>query len=559
MKYFIQGGGEIHLTDQDFVAEGGEGKLYASGQEIYKIYTDSGKMIPAAKIRELSLLDKTNIIRPQAVLLDSKNKPVGFSMARVERSVALPRLFTNDFRNRNQVRDDMILRLIERMMETTVFIHDQNCLLVDGNEMNYLVDEKDYQTPYFIDVDSYQTPNFPATAIMPSIRDYHTQKFSRLTDWFAFAIVACQLFVGIHPYKGKHPKFKKRDLQARMQANLSIFNKGVSLPAAVRDFGVIPAAFHDWFVRLFEKGERVPPPLLAGATTARAIRKKIVQGTDNFIISLLREFSETIRAHTAYNGIQCVLTDSGFHIDKRVFTHAHKDTRAVFAPKSLIPLAISIRDDLLCAEEIETGIAIPAAIKAERILLANNSLYAINHDNLTQINVNEYKNKRIISAGAAWKIMPHASQVLEGMVYQSVLGKPYLAIPYPAHACMIRPIPELAGYKIIEGKHDNGVAMLTGYKDGRYDLLCIRFNKGYTEHTARIIEDIEQSEINFVTLDNGVTVHILHDGELEVFHRYSESIKLIRDPAIRTDMHLTKDGVTVLFYTGNKLYRMQMK
>lgn len=46
MQYLIAGGGENKLTDADFVAEGSEGKIYAQGQFIYKIYTnrsDSGR------------------------------------------------------------------------------------------------------------------------------------------------------------------------------------------------------------------------------------------------------------------------------------------------------------------------------------------------------------------------------------------------------------------------------------------------------------------------------------------------------------------------------------
>ncbi|OAD21092.1 hypothetical protein THIOM_003154, partial [Candidatus Thiomargarita nelsonii] len=96
MKYFIQGESKINFTKTDFVAEGGEGELYAKGDQIFKIYNDPKKMISVAKIQELARLDKPNIIRPQAVLLDNKDRIVGFSMARVKQSVALPRLFTND-------------------------------------------------------------------------------------------------------------------------------------------------------------------------------------------------------------------------------------------------------------------------------------------------------------------------------------------------------------------------------------------------------------------------------------------------------------------------------
>jgi hypothetical protein len=553
MKYFIQGEGKINFTETDFVAEGGEGKLYAKGKQIFKIYNDPKKMIPVAKIQELARLDKPNIIRPQAVLLDNKNTPVGFSMARVKQSVALPRLFSNDFRNRQQIQDCTIL--IKRMMETIAFIHEQGCLMVDGNEMNYLVTEGDYETPYFIDVDSYQTPSFPATAIMPTIRDYHTQGFSKLTDWFAFATVACQLIVGIHPYKGKHPN--KKSLEARMRANISIFNKDVSLPAAVRDFSMIPPAFYDWFVRLFEKGERLPPPSLTSA--APQVRKKVVQGTNNFIITLLQEFSEPIRGHYAYNGIQTVLVGNKIYSGKRHFSLTDKNTLLVYAPKSLTPLLFSIKNNLLKVTEAETGKSLPINIKAEHQMLAGNTLYILNDDNLTEIQIHELSDKRVVSTGRSWKIMPKASQVLDGMVYESVLGKPYLVIPYQPRACMVKPIPELSAYKVINGKYENGIAMLVAYKEGCYDLFCLRFDKNYNTYTVQISKDVEQTDINFIALENGIAILMGHDGEMEVFHRYHDNTKLIQDNLLNTDIHLSRDGVSVLFYTDKKLYRIKMK
>jgi len=555
MKYFIQGEAEINFTKTDYVAEGGEGELYAKGEHIFKIYNDPKKMIPVAKIQELARLDKPNIIRPQAVLLDNKDRIIGFSMARVKQSVALPRLFTNDFRNRQQIQDSTIL--VERMMETIAFIHEQGCLMVDGNEMNYLVTEGDYETPYFIDVDSYQTPSFPATAIMPTIRDYHSQRFSKLTDWFAFAIIACQLFIGIHPYKGKHPN--KRNLEARMRANISIFNQDVSLPAAVRDFSRIPPAFYDWFVRLFEKGERLPPPSLIGAVPPPPLRQKVIQATNNFIITLLQTFNEPIRGHYAYNGIQTVLVGNKIYSEKQHFSIAEKNTLLVYAPKSLTPLLFSIRDNLLKVTEAETGKALPITIQAEYQMLVENTLYILNEDNFIEIQIHELNHQRIISTGASWKIMPKASQVLDGMVYENVLGQAYLVIPYQPHACMVKPIPELSTYKIINGKHENGIAMLVAYKEGHYDLICIRFDKSYSHYTIQISEDVEQTEINFIALENGVAILMGHDGEMEIFHRDHDNRKLIQDKLLSSDLRLSRDGASVVFYMDKKLYRIKIK
>src|SRR5207248_7337064 len=106
-------------------------------------------------------------------------------------------------------------------------VHERGILIVDLNEMNFLLDAS-VEEILFIDVDSYQTPGFPATALMESIRDRHAARFSQATDWFSFGIVSFQMFTGIHPYRGKHPTLT--GLDARMERNVSVLNPEVAVP-----------------------------------------------------------------------------------------------------------------------------------------------------------------------------------------------------------------------------------------------------------------------------------------------------------------------------------------
>ena len=163
----------------------------------------------------------------------------------------LCRLFTRAFRERKGVTQGQILALICAFQETVQHVHDRGGLVVDMNEMNFLVD-RDMQRVLFIDVDSYQTPSFPATAIMDSIRDRDSATYSAGTDWFSFAILAFQMFVGVRPYRGKHATLV--DLDARMMANVSVLNRSVTVPATSYPLDILPSAYRDWFEALFEQG-----------------------------------------------------------------------------------------------------------------------------------------------------------------------------------------------------------------------------------------------------------------------------------------------------------------
>ena len=191
-----QGKGPITLSQADFLAAGGEGMVYAKGQFAYKIQHDPKKMIPLAKIGELSAIQNPNVIRPLDVLLDGKNTPVGYSMRYIKKTVALAQLFPKAYRDREHLTPQMMLALVQKLQGLVVSVHQAGILIVDLNEMNFLVDEKHTEV-YGIDTDSYQTKNFPATAIMDSIRDRHGKPnhFNHGTDWFSFAITAFQMFI----------------------------------------------------------------------------------------------------------------------------------------------------------------------------------------------------------------------------------------------------------------------------------------------------------------------------------------------------------------------------
>src|SRR6478736_593639 len=199
LSQFTVNGKNLMLKQSDYKAAGGEGVVYVKNGNAYKIYHDASKMIAVGKIQELSALTMPNILGPKDIIYHN-NTPVGFVMRYVSDTEFLCKLFTKGFRDKMGVTPDQINHLVKGMQDTLHEIHNKNILVVDYNEMNFLVN-RGFDTVYNIDVDSYQTPSYRATAIMESIRDRKVKsgKFTKESDWFSFATVAFQMYMGTHP------------------------------------------------------------------------------------------------------------------------------------------------------------------------------------------------------------------------------------------------------------------------------------------------------------------------------------------------------------------------
>jgi len=564
MGYFVNGK-RIKLDQSNFVAKGGEGKIFQLGGVCYKVYEDPKRMIPEAKIKELQVFNTPNIVAPRNLIYDDKNKIIGFTMDWLgDRMVALCKLFTNTFRDNNGVSNDHIIELVENIKKNISLIHSCKCLIVDGNELNYL-SANDWITPYFIDINAWQTPSFPATAIMPSIKDWSAKTFSELSDWFSFAIVSFQLFVGVHPFKGRIDGFKKGDFESRVKKNISVLNPKVRVPASTRDFSLIPSHYMDWYFKLFESGDRTIPPMTPGTASIVPVQVILVQSTNNFTIEELRKFKEKILYHSTLYGVQIIKTKKYMHIDSHEY-RVSPDVELLTVIPDMIPLFVKIEDDKVQFKPLTKDYEVrELSLKCNDKMIIDNCLFLKSEGKFVQISFKVFGQKIIPAVSNVWTIEPSSSQVFSGVVYQSVMGRAYLAIPITNQteksALIKEAIPELDDYRIIDAKYMSHVCIIIGHKDGIYSRFALIFDSKHDKYKIHMVEDIDYEPINMTVLDNGICVTITSDRAIEIFsNNYNkDDVKRIEDPDIDSTMKLCKDGTKLRFFKGNKLFNIKMK
>jgi len=563
MKIIVNGK-VINLSQKDFVAKGGEAMVFNIGDVAYKVYEDLKKMVPEAKLKELSTLSSPNIVSPKDLIYNTKKQVAGFTMAWLGTDMpALCKLFTTGFRKANQITNDQTLELVENIKEKTIYIHENNFLIVDGNELNYMVD-KDFVTPYFIDVNAWKTPSFPPTAIMPSIRDYRSKIFSSLTDWFSFAIISFQLFIGMHPFKGKHPNYPDRDFESRVKNCISVLNPQTKTTPNIRDFGLIPTSYMDWYLKLFEKGERLPPPLKAGQIGQVKTRIILVSNTDNFHIKELLTFKSDIIFHNVVNNKQITKTQNHLHIDKEKYK-VSPDVEVILTPMEGIPIFIKIEGEYAKFHCPDINYNLKSIdIKCNEKMIINNILFLRNSGKLIEIAFYVSGKNILIGSKTVWSIEPISSQILSGVIHQSILGKSFITIPLPTYhksSSIVKKIPEFDDYKVIDGKHQNRICMFTLYKNDEYSRATLTFDDSYNRYKIDIKEGIDYTPINFIVLDNGICISITDDDAVEIFLNKIDKpdVKRIEDPEINSVMKLCNDGVQVRVFKGEKLFAIKMR
>jgi len=563
-----QSGTEVTLDKRYFIAKGGEGEIYAKNGVVYKI-CDPGKMIPEAKIAELAVLTDPHIIRPEEVLLDTSGQPVGYTSKFVDNCYVLCQLFTKAFRLRNNVGPDTVFKLVQQMRDTIKFVHSKGILIVDLNELNFLVDDQ-FKDVFFIDVNSYQTRTHPATAIMDSIRDRQMKTRSDInqgTDWFSFAIVSFQMQVGIHPFKGKHPSYTdpKTALDERMKANLPIMDPSVSYPqAACQPLTVVPDPWMQWYKAVFQDGKRVAPPGVGVISTVGVvIPVKVVAGSQVFDMNKIKEFGSPVSIYYYHDGKEVAICDGGnvLIIDGRVYGTDPKIKNFAFT-KSNHPVACWLEGGLTHLSDPINRKAIPFTCAATNIMDYDGRVYVQNGMNIIEVIFTEMGDNVLASPHVVGTCMERNAVFYDGCVIQNLFDAHYVSVFPVTKQCRQFALRELDGYRIVDAKYEGGVLMVVGVdSQGKYDRFVFRLAKDFSGYDVRKLTDIVHSGLNFTVLPNGVCVSMTEDESIEVFKAEKDAggVKQYKDPAVHGDMELSHQGQQTIFTRGKEVYTISVR
>ena len=508
----------INLTDKDFLSSGGEGDIYIKDNKAFKIYHEKNKVIPLKKIEDLRALEHPNIIKPESPLFDKNKNLIGYSMKYIKDSFSLSRLITNDFRNQHHIENEDILNIARQIIDITKYIHQKKCFIVDGNEMNYIV-SKDFKHVYFIDVDSYQTPSFKPTAYSPSTLDPNSDKkhFNEFTDWFSIGIVLCNLLIGIHPFKGKYKgneyNFGKNDFQERMKHKISVFNEHVKVNSAVRDFSIITINLQSWFYRLFEKGERLPPPETFGKVNIK-FEKQRLENSDVINIEEIANFQHEILDIFSFENNVSVKTKKHFYYNGIKIPYSKSGTEFIYHKKENNGYLIKSQNNILQLYDIKKKEIINTNVYSEFFFVKDNILFVFDGRKIYSCNLIKTKSGIIIVPDIVFNLSGKHLKHIDNVLFME----------FPENFLFILPIgnklhtiynKKFKNRKIINSRMEGHGLQIIYYSQGNYYCGLYSVNEETNSLNTIFERETDYLDINFCCVKN-LFICILEDKKIHI-------------------------------------------
>lgn len=431
----------IELHAQDFVAAGGQGRVFAVGEIAFKVFSDPASAPPPDKLQALKGLQGPHVAAPLKSVHNERGSVIGYTMPFFKGAHSWAQLCTPAFRRRAGLDDGDAMGLVRSLGAALAEVHRHGATVVDLSENNVLVRGR---SVCLIDLDSWQLPGHPPTAVTPTILSPHVPDgcFDADTDWFAFAILTCTLLLGIHPFKGKHPSV--RGLGDRMQAQLSVFDADVRIPSICKRPDSLPTTLRAWLEQALHRGQSGPPPL--GPLPNPVARTAMPPGDTHrypadlrwVVVQPQHVFVATTTA--AFEGPRC-WHDDGRTIRALGLTKHGDPFVLQDAPNGGTELRVSG-----CDARVEVSASCDALVSnAGRV-------FARMRGRLVELEVQRIGARPILITREVARVLPFATQLFPGVAVQNALGSWCASLlGHPCGTPQV-PLPALGSCEVLDAR-----------------------------------------------------------------------------------------------------------
>ena len=516
--YELEAGGQIRLGPQDYVTEGGQARIFVRAGRGYKVFARPTPCLPARR-QALATLHHPRIVVPQILLLDRTHAPVGYAMHWVQRAVPWARASTTTFWQRESMTPKQALSLVRQLLELVQAAHAAGLVIADLSLNNVLL-TADLASTWLVDTDSWQTPTQPAAAITPTILDPLADRppLPASMDFFALAVIAFELLVGVHPYKGKHPKVK--GLAERMQRGLSAFDPGVTLPPCARALSILPPVLSSWCREIFAHRHREPPPPSFDAgrrPSSRAISSPPSPPPGPALLG--RYDGQVLEAFHDGEALVVRTPQSIYRGDRRL----GDCPPGVVATLCRSGAVFLVRCDPLEREVTvhePGGVALPGRLRVDEVVGRAGAVFVRTGGQLSEIRLLQAGQRSIWVSRLRGRVLPHSAWLGRGVALWTVLGSTW-GVLLEEQGSAVLALPELDGRRPLDAVYHRGVLAVLSDAAGRRDLstfVLAACHQGQASYVHRTWTDVSMARVELCVDEQGRCAVGL-DGSIHILQR----------------------------------------
>jgi hypothetical protein len=251
----------VRLSEASLLGEGGEARVYCSGDRAVKIFHAPGE----EKARKLAAFPRglpSEIVAPSEPAYDARGRVIGYAMPAVLGHEELARLANRRWRE-GAVSNAEVSVLFGHLAHVLARLHAANVVVGDLNDGNVLF-SPGTSTLALIDSDSMQFGGFPCAVAHERTLDPvlygRALDFTPATDWYAWNVLLFSSLLYVHPYGGVHKALPT--LLRRGEARHSILRGDVAWPRGAQHARLLSDELLHHFTRVFDGTAREQAPAL---------------------------------------------------------------------------------------------------------------------------------------------------------------------------------------------------------------------------------------------------------------------------------------------------------
>jgi hypothetical protein len=254
-------------------------------------------------------------------------------------------------------------------------------------------------------------------------------------------------------------------------------------------------------------------------------------------------------------GVRYVVTRKKLYKENKELPHDIEGFKTLLCESAdMSPIVCKLKDEALTFEDIH--MAEVGRTNALDMMYKAGAIYSLYDGKIFEHTFDQFGSKVIHKMRVACNALENATKFFDGVIFQNLIGKWHITLPYEQGKCLFKAVPELDGFRVLEARAEGNVCGVLAEQKGKYHRFTLTFDKNFLNYQAEVVKDVDYGPINLTVLNNGLCISVA-DGEARLCMK--DKGKVVADPLFDMTTRLFNVSGGVYFIDKRKIHSVKMK